>query len=63
MTMEELANKKIQAAVEAFKVRVRDQTMALKPDPENDVKRRELVSQFHIADDVGKSIAAQLMRV
>lgn len=60
MTPEQRAVQLINSAVEAYKARVRDAAMALPPTAENDEKRRELVSQFHIADDVGKTIAAQV---
>jgi hypothetical protein len=60
--MEHAAAKLLNEAITAFKNRVRDEAMALKPLPENDELRRALVSQFHVADDVGKTIATQTLR-
>lgn len=60
MTPEQRAVQLIEKAVDAYKGRVRDAAMALPASPENDEKRRVLVSQFQIADDVGKTIAAQI---
>lgn len=60
MTPDQLAAQKLQVAIEAFKMRKRDEVMALKPLPEHDEQRRLLIMQFHIADDVGKTIAAQV---
>lgn len=49
-------------AIAAYKNRVRDEAMALKPLPENDEQRRALVMQFQVADDVGKTISTQTLR-
>lgn len=57
MTPTELAQKMLLEAISAFKSRVRDEAMALEPLPENDERRRALVTQFKVADDVGKTIA------
>jgi hypothetical protein len=59
---EQAAAKMLTEAIAVFKNRVRDEAMSLKPVPENDEMRRALVSQFHVADDVGKTIAAQTLR-
>lgn len=58
MTPTELmAQKMLNEAIAAYKARKRDEAMALEPLPENDEKRRALVTQFQVADDVGKTIA------
>lgn len=59
---EEAAKKLLDAAINGFKERVRNEAMGLPPLSEYDAQRRELVSQFQIASDVGKTIAAIAMR-
>lgn len=59
---EQAAAKMLLEAIAAYKNRVRDEAMALKPLPENDEQRRALVMQFQVADDVGKTISTQTLR-
>ena len=62
MTPEDHGRKMLNDAIDAYKGRARDAVMQLPALPENDEKRRTLVMQFQIADDVQKSIAAAIKR-
>lgn len=61
-TPHEVAQKMLQDAILSFKNRARDAAMALPPLAEHDEERRTFILQFNIADDVAKTIAAQLQR-
>ena len=62
MTPEEYGRKMLNEAIDAYKARARDAVMQLPPLPENDEKRRALVMQFQVADDVHKTIASAIKR-
>jgi hypothetical protein len=56
------AAKLLQEAVEGYKRRITEETMALKPLPEHDDARRALVTQFQVADAVGKHLSTLALR-
>lgn len=62
MTPEEHGRKMLNDAIEAHKGRIRDAVMQLPPLAENDEKRRLLVMQFVVADDVHKTLASAIKR-